>query len=218
MSTSPLDVLNRLRAPIVAHAGLVPEAVDMVGAKEDGVTVTTRSGEGRRFDRVLIAGGVWSRDLVRKLNLHVLLETERGYNTTFPSQPFDIAMPLFVSEHGFVMSQVEDGLRVGGAVELASPDSAPNFERAAAMRRKLRRYVPDLPETGGREWMGCRPSTPDSLPVIGLHPSDSRIAFAFGHGHLGLTLAATTARHIATLFGIGRRERSLDAFGIERFQ
>jgi D-amino-acid dehydrogenase len=218
MSTSPLDVLNRLRAPIMARAALVPEGVAGVHPRDDRVSVTTLSGEERRFDHALIAGGVWSRDLVRKLNLHVLLETERGYNTTFPSPPFDIPMPLFVSEHGFVMSQVEDGLRVGGAVELASPEAAPNFARAAAMRTKLRRYIPDFPESGGREWMGCRPSTPDSLPVIGLHPSDPRIAFAFGHGHLGLTLAATTARHIATLFGAGRRERSLDAFGIERFQ
>jgi D-amino-acid dehydrogenase len=65
--------------------------------------------------------------------------------------------------------------------------------------------------------MGRRPSTPDSLPVIGRHPEDSRIVFAFGHGHLGLTLSAVTARHVATLLGDRPPEPHLAAFGIERF-
>ena len=125
------------------------------------------------FDRVLVAGGVWSRDLVRKLGLSVLLEAERGYNTTFPDPGFEIPMPVFFSAHGFVATPLDDGLRVGGAVELAAVDAPPNFARAAAMRKKMRRYVPDLPETGGTEWMGCRPSTPDSLPVIGAAPARS---------------------------------------------
>ena len=75
----------------------------------------------------------------------------------------------------------------------------------------------DLPETGGVEWMGCRPSTPDSMPVIGADPRDPRIVFAFGHGHLGLTLSAATARHVASLIA-GRPDPKLAAFGIGRFQ
>ena len=66
--------------------------------------------------------------------------------------------------------------------------------------------------------MGCRPSTPDSLPVLGPHPRDPRIVFAFGHGHLGLTLSAVTARHVAALIAGSRADRNLAAFGIERFQ
>ena len=85
------------------------------------------------------------------------------------------------------------------------------------MRAKARRYFPDLPETGGKEWMGSRPATPDSLAVIGPYPRDPRIVFAFGHGHLGLTLSAATARQVAALVA-GRRERNLEPFGIERFQ
>jgi hypothetical protein len=157
------------------------------------------------------AGGVWSRTLVRGLGLKVCLETERGYNTTYPKSPIDLPMPVFFSDHGFIASPLAVGLRVGGAVEMASPDAPPNYKRAAAMRKVMRRYVPDLPEEGGVEWMGCRPSTPDSMPVIGRDPRDPRIVFAFGHGHP--RLSAATARHVARqspagptkagLFGIG---------------
>ena len=107
--------------------------------------------------------------------------------------------------------------RIGGAVELASPEAPANYKRAAAMRRKMRRYVPDLQEEGGTEWMGRRPSTPDSIPVISLHPGDPRIAFAFGHGHLGLTLSATTGRNVARLLA-GEGESALAPFSIARFQ
>jgi D-amino-acid dehydrogenase len=192
--------------------------VEAIRPAGDKVAVVTADGAEAVFDRVLIAGGVWSRDLVRKLGLSVLLEAERGYNTTFADPGFTVPLPIFFSAHGFVASPLNEGLRIGGAVELAAVDAPPNFNRAAAMRKKARRYFPDLPETGGKEWMGARPATPDSLAVIGAHPQYPRIVFAFGHGHLGLTLSAATARHVAGLIALRPRERNLEPFGIERFQ
>jgi len=216
--SSPLQILLGLRRAVAARGKFQTAAVENIHTDTDKIAVVTADGVETLFDRILVAGGVWSRDLVRKLGLHVHLETERGYNTTFSDPGFEIEMPVFFTAHGFVATPLEEGLRVGGAVELAAVDAPPNFARAAAMCRKMRRYVPDLPEIGGKEWMGCRPSTPDSLPVLGAHPKDPRIVFAFGHGHLGLTLSAVTARHASGLVAGKPRERSLEPFGIERFQ
>ena len=216
--TSPLEILLDLRKAVAGRGKLTTAAVTEIRPESGSVAVVTADGLATPFDRVLIAGGVWSRDLVRKLGLRVLLEAERGYNTTFADPGFTIAMSVFFSAHGFVASPLKEGLRIGGAVELAAVDAPPNFARAAAMRAKARRYFPDLPETGGKEWMGARPATPDSLAVIGPYPKDPRIVFAFGHGHLGLTLAAATARHVAGLVAGRPRERNLEPFGIERFQ
>jgi len=216
--SSPIGIVRGLRATVGAQGRLATGAVETIRPDANGVTVVTANGDEQPFDRVLVAGGVWSRDVVRALGLHVLLEAERGYNTTFPDPGFDIEMPVFATDHGFVATPLADGLRVGGAVELAACDAPPNYARAGVMRTKMRRYLPDLPEAGGTEWMGCRPSTPDSLPVIGPHPNEPRIVFAFGHGHLGLTLSAVTARHVASLVAGRARERNLEPFGIERFQ
>ena len=141
----------------------------------------------------------------------------RAANTTFAPAPIALPLPLVFGEHGFVATPLAEGLRIGGAVELAAPDAPPDFRRAAAMRAKARRFLPDLPEDGGGEWMGSRPSTPDSLPVIGPDPRDPRIVCAFGHGHLGLTLAAVTARHVAALVA-GSPDPGLAPFGIGRFR
>jgi len=215
--TSPLEILLGLREAVARRGSIVTAPITEVRPDGDKIVVIATGGRIARYDRVVIAGGVWSRDLVARLGLKVLLEAERGYNTTFADPGFSIEMSLFFSAHGFVASPLSEGLRIGGAVELASVDAPPNFERARTMRAKARRYLPDLPEAGGKEWMGARPATPDSLAVIGPYPKDPRIVFAFGHGHLGLTLSAATARHVAALVA-GRRETGLLPFGIERFQ
>ncbi|UPA23964.1 NAD(P)/FAD-dependent oxidoreductase [Shinella oryzae] len=213
----PLTFLRRLQAVLRERATLLDATIASVAQAADGVTVRTEGGREFTFDKLVITAGVWSRRFVADLGLKVLLETERGYNTTFMNPSTTLEMPVFFSEHGFVATPFENALRIGGAVELASPEAPANYKRAAAMRRKMRRYVPDLQEEGGTEWMGRRPSTPDSLPVIGLHPRDPRIAFAFGHGHLGLTLSATTGRHVARLLA-GERDDALAPFSITRFQ
>ena len=217
MVSSPLAILEALRRRIETAGALDRRDAVAIRRDEKDVSVITAEGADLPFDRVVVAAGVWSRDLVHDLGLKVRLEAERGYNTTFPGHPVDLPMPVFFSQFGFAASPLADGLRVGGAVELARPDAPPNYVRAAAMRKIMRRYVPDLPEAGGTEWMGRRPATPDSLPVIGRDPQDPRIVFAFGHGHLGLTLSAVTARHVTGLIA-GRSDPTLEPFGIERFQ
>lgn len=213
----PLTFLRRLQAAIRERASFIDAAAASLAWSNEGISVHTEAQNTHLFDKVVVSAGVWSKPLVEQLGLHVQLETERGYNTTFVNPPVSLEMPVFFSEHGFVATPFENMLRVGGAVELARPETAANYARASAMRKKMRRYVPDLPDEGGTEWMGRRPSTPDSVPVIGLHPGDPRIAFAFGHGHLGLTLAATTGRHVADLLA-GGADPELDAFSIRRFQ
>lgn len=212
--TDPLVVLRHYQAFIRQRAKLIAGKVVALEQGQDGISVRTEAGS-QRFDKVVVAAGVWSRELVRRLGLRVLLETERGYNTTYTDLDWTLAMPVGFADHGFIASPLVKGLRVGGAVELAKPETEANFGRAKAMRAKMRRYVPALPE-GGKEWMGRRPSTPDSIPVISRHPGDDRILFAFGHGHLGLTLSAVTGRMIADM--VAGTAGDASAFSIQRFQ
>lgn len=215
MVSNPLTVLRQYQN-FVRNAGqLVRGQVTGIEQRGRGVALRLAGQPEQVFDKVVVAAGVWSRDLVRGLGLRVLLETERGYNTTYTDLGWNLDLPIGLADHGFIASPLVDGLRIGGAVELAKPETSPNFGRAKAMREKLRRYIPSLPE-GGTEWMGRRPSTPDSLPVIGQHPADNRIVFAFGHGHLGLTLSAVTARLVAS--AMSGANSMPEALSIVRFQ
>ena len=147
----------------------------------------------------MVAAGAWSHRLAAGLGDAIPLETERGYNTTLPADAFDVRRQLVFSAHGFVVTPLSTGLRIGGAVEFAGLDRPPNYARARAMLEKTKRFLPGLNAEGGREWMGYRPSLPDSLPVISRARAHRDIVYAFGHGHLGLTQAAATGRIVADL-------------------
>lgn len=149
--------------------------------------------------RVVLAAGAFSHRLARTAGARIPLETERGYNTTLPADAFDLRVQVTFGGHGFVVSRLASGVRVGGAVELGGLDRPPNFARADAMLTKAARFLPGLKTTGGTRWMGFRPSLPDSLPAIGPLAGRPDVICAFGHGHLGLTQSAGTAEIVADL-------------------
>lgn len=180
----------------------IAEAVALV-PKEGSVSVTLRDGRAIAARQVTVACGAWSHRLAHGLGDRIPLETERGYNTTLPPGAFDLRRQLVLPGHGFVVSPLATGLRVGGAVEFAGLDRGPDFRRAGIMLRKTARFLPGLRTEGGRQWMGFRPSLPDSLPVIGRAPKAPNVIYAFGHGHLGLTQSAATARLVADM-ALGR--------------
>ncbi|MBN9079474.1 MAG: amino acid dehydrogenase [Rhizobiales bacterium 65-79] len=172
----------------------------VVEAAPNGHGASVRLADGTAVDAaiLIVAAGAWSHLWARRFGDAIPLETERGYNTTLPADAFDVKRQLIFSGHGFVITPLETGLRVGGAVELAGLKRPPNYARSRAMLEKAKQFLPGLKTEGGREWMGYRPSLPDSLPVIG-RASRANVYYAFGHGHLGLTQAAATGRLIRHL-------------------
>ncbi|MFN7169011.1 MAG: NAD(P)/FAD-dependent oxidoreductase [Pannonibacter sp.] len=166
---------------------------------------------------VVLAAGPWSRGLAASLGADVPLIAERGYNTTLPAGAFDLKRQLIFGGHGFVVTPLANGVRVGGASELARFSAPVNFRRSQHMLAKAARFMPGLRTEGGVEWMGSRPSMPDSLPVIGRSPRARNVILAFGHGHLGLTQSAATARLVTDLVLERQPPIDLSPFRPDRF-
>ncbi|ETX27496.1 D-amino acid dehydrogenase [Roseivivax isoporae LMG 25204] len=197
--TDPARWTEHLAQLFLAAGGRIERAaVEALEPQAGGVRLRTASGV-RDADRVVVAAGAWSHHLARTVGDRVPLETERGYNTTLPAGAFDLRLHLTFADHGFVASRIGDGVRIGGGVELAGLARPPDMRRARLFLDKARGFLPGLDASGGTEWMGFRPSTPDTLPVIGPSPRAPRILYAFGHGHLGLTQSAGTAAIMADL-------------------
>jgi len=200
--SDPLRVVEALARQFEREGGRIRRAdATAIVSAGDVVSVRVREGSTLAARRVVVAAGAWSHRLARTLGDRIPLETERGYNTTLPVGAFDLKRQLTFDAHGFVVTPLSSGIRVGGAVELAGLDAPPNFARAKTMLAKAKRFMPALRSEGGIEWMGFRPSLPDSLPAIGPATADRRVLYAFGHGHLGLTQAAATARIVADMLG-----------------
>ena len=114
------------------------------------------------------------------------------------------------------------GLRLAGQVELAGLEAAPNWQRAAVLRNFARHVFPDLPadlpEAQVKVWMGHRPSMPDGLPCIGLASGCPDVVHAFGHGHVGLTAGAATARLVADLISGKQPAIEVPPYSASRFR
>lgn len=176
-----------------------------------------QAGDNITFDSVVICCGAWSRHLAGRLGSKVPLDTERGYNTTVPYNGVTLNHMVISPDDSIVLTPMEMGIRVGGAVELGGLHAAPDYSRASALFKKGQQVFPGLREEGGTQWMGFRPSMPDSKPVISASPRHDNAYFAFGHGHLGLTMGATTGRLLADLVAGQPASIDLTPYRINRF-
>ena len=209
-----LALADRFRA-----AGGTLDRADVAGLRplETEVEVQAKDGGTRRAGHVVLSAGAFSHRIAKTLGETIPLESERGYNTTLPHDAFDLRTQVTFGGHGFVVTRLTSGVRVGGAVELGGLDLPPNFKRSEAMLQKAQAFLPGLKPEGGTQWMGHRPSLPDSLPAIGASRATPRVVYAFGHGHLGLTQSPGTARLVADLVTGARPPIDLHPFSPQRF-
>lgn len=171
------------------------------------------------YDKVVIATGAWSKSLLKPLGYYAPLEAERGYHLMLTRHNV-ITRPVASADRKFIITPMNKGLRLAGTVEFAGLNTKMNKKRAHALLPHAKKILPELAQSQCKEtdmWMGCRPSLPDSLPVIGNAPKHQHIYFAFGHQHLGLTQGAITGKLIAEQLTNQTPSVDLAPFCISRF-
>lgn len=215
----PKHIVETLRQRIVAQgAKLVTGEVTGIDLSDPTrPAAVTADGTKYTADRLLVACGAWSARLAATVGDRALLESERGYNTTLPAAADGLNREVIFADRKFVATPLAIGMRIGGAAEFAGLDAPANFQRSEALMQLARRYIPGLDEQGAQQWMGNRPATPDSIPVIGPSPKSPHLLYAFGHGHLGLTQAATTAALVSDLITKTASTVDLSPYSITRF-
>ncbi|HZT19536.1 MAG TPA: FAD-binding oxidoreductase [Dongiaceae bacterium] len=200
MTVNNFRLVQRLADDFAGRGGqLLREKVAEISVGPEGPREVATDKARHKVDAVVIAAGAWSRGLARRLGHRVPLDTERGYHIMLPDPGVMPRLPVQIADFGFVATPLEHGLRFAGTVELGGLEAPPDWARARILLERGRRVFPGLKETGLTRWMGFRPSLPDSVPVISGSPRLPHVYFAFGHGHLGLTLGAITGRLIADL-------------------
>ncbi|WP_428672574.1 NAD(P)/FAD-dependent oxidoreductase [Reyranella sp.] len=165
----------------------------------EGPTKLLTDGAPIDVEQVVLAAGVWSRPLARQLGTSVPLEAERGYHVMFAPQDFGLKRALVSADRSVSLAHMHEGIRATGVAEFAAPDAPADMRIADRVMRHARALVPGLRGEPVSRWMGPRPSHPDSKPVIGRSPRHRNVFFAFGHDHLGLTMAGITGKLVAEL-------------------
>lgn len=195
--SDPYRVIKRLVEAFENAGGeIARESVEQISAAAGGVTIRS---DQRTIEahRVVIATGAWSAKLAEQLGLTMPLEGESGHSLTVTDRINALRQPIGSAERNIVMTPMKCGLRVVGFSELGGLALKPNPNRSQTLKHHASALLSNARGVEqASDWMGFRPTLPDSLPVIGRHPRYPQVQFAFGHQHLGLTQAAITAELI----------------------
>lgn len=150
------------------------------------------------FEELLITAGAFSKQFTDQLGESIPLETERGYHVHFKESAKVVSRPVCSLDNGIYLTPMEQGLRAAGTVELGGLSNPPSQKRIQYVTQESKKMISNLPDPYD-SWMGFRPSLPDFVPVIGESKHYKNIFYAFGHHHLGWTLAAITGSVISKI-------------------
>ncbi|WP_201535380.1 NAD(P)/FAD-dependent oxidoreductase [Psychrobacter immobilis] len=193
-------VINQLSHTFRQLGGRVIEHCRVLDAivSDTGIHLTTSQGD-MSVTKVMLAAGAHSKLLAKQLTgVNVPLDTERGYHLMLPQESARLRIPVSSMDRRFIMTPMRAGLRLAGTVEYAGLEAPANMQRAQMLLQQAQPMLKtSLDASNNMSWMGFRPSTADSLPVI---DKVDRIFLNFGHQHLGLTQAVVSAQMIANYY------------------
>jgi glycine/D-amino acid oxidase-like deaminating enzyme len=217
-TVSPQRIVQTLHRLFLEAGGrVVPENVMKIMPREGGGYDLMTNVGFHTAQQIVVAAGAWSVRLLKPLGVSVPLETERGYHVMLPTPNVSLTTTLSNKSRSFGVTPMEQGLRVAGTVEIAGLDAPPDERRAKALLANVRTMFPDVNTDGHRFWMGFRPSTPDSLPIVGEVAGRPGLFLAVGHGHFGMTGGPPSGRLLSQLINHQPTAFDAAAYGPQRF-
>jgi glycine/D-amino acid oxidase-like deaminating enzyme len=167
-------------------------------------------------DSALVCAGVRSAPLLAPFGLRAPLTAVRGYHIEIPGHRAYFDVPVVYMDERVIVTPMTGRLRATSYMEFADADAPADARKPARLRLKLRALGYPC-ELEGPSWVGARPVLPDYLPGIGRASAPSKLFYAIGHQHIGLTLAPITAELIADIVAQRAPRIPIAAYDLNRF-
>ena len=213
---SPLQITQKIFDDFIKNGGHFDlSKIDSIIRKGNSLLLNCKKQE-HQFDKIVVAAGAWSNILAKTIGDNFPLDTERGYHIIFENNNNLLNQPVGWAKTGIYMTPMKDGIRVAGTVEIAGLKKPMNNNMISMIEETARSILPKLGKVKS-QWMGFRPTLPDSLPVIGESRKCKNVYYAFGHQHLGLSLAAITGKVIQSLIENQPTNINIDSLSPYRF-
>lgn len=200
-----------------AGGGLVVEEVNDLEISGDTVAAVVTNKGRHACDELVVAAGAWSGKLSKQLGIDPALESERGYHVEFYNPSIVLKSPIMLAAEKIVLTPMDGRLRAAGIVELGGLENGPQQAGFDLLIRQVKKKLPELTYDRIETWMGHRPATTDSIPIVGNGGSCKNAWFGFGHHHVGLTAGPKTGRILADCISGVRSNLDLSVYSPDRF-
>jgi D-amino-acid dehydrogenase len=171
-------------------------------------------------EEVILAGGAWSCEIARDLQVKLSIEPAKGFSLTFKRPPLCPATPFNLAEARVFYTPMVDMVRFSGTLGLCGFDLAIDRRRTQAILDSVPAYLPDFDPRSlelVEIWRGLRPCSPDGLPLIGRSTRYDNVILATGHGMLGISLAPITGKMVSQLSANEIPPIDMAPLSVERF-
>ncbi|PPR46809.1 MAG: D-amino acid dehydrogenase 1 [Alphaproteobacteria bacterium MarineAlpha5_Bin9] len=216
-TTNPLMVSKKIFESFISRGGnYINDKVINIEKNNNKILIKSQNNSGL-FDKILIAAGSWSKNLALLVGDKFPLETERGYHLLFNNKDRIINRPVSWPKYGIYFVPLQEGLRAAGTVEIAGLKNGINRKRLKMIEDQSRKLFPQLGEVKSN-WIGFRPTLPDSMPIIGESANHKNIFYSFGHQHIGWTLGAISGKIICDIILRKKTNINISPFDPKRFK
>lgn len=215
---NPGALIDEYAQRFVADGGTLLQR-DVTSLSSDSTGLHCRTANASwHCDRLVVAAGPWSAELLATIGYDVPLGVERGYHAHYPLTGKDsLARSVHDVQAGYVMGPMTRGLRVTTGVELAARDAPSDFSQLDAVEPRVREAIDIGPRSADPVWRGSRPTLPDSRPAIGPTPSHERLWVNFGHQHIGLMTGPISGKVLAQAISGERSDIDMTPFAPARY-
>lgn len=215
--TSPAAYIEALYNHYRTQGGAFRQArvADITPGEQPSVTL--EGGETLPADKIVLSAGAWSARLARTMGAAVNLDTERGYHISMHGPSHSPPNPYMVTDGKFVVTPMDGFLRAAGVVEFGGVDAPATQAPLRLIEKGVKKLYPDLQFERAETWMGRRPTTPDSLPIVGENAKAPNVLHAYGGQHIGLTIGPKLGRIVSDMVTGRRTNTDLSPYRPDRF-
>jgi len=171
-------------------------------------------------DRYIMAACSYSTPLLRQASIRLPVRPAKGYSVTFeaPQGPGSLRTPIVDDHLHAAIVPLPGALRTVGTAEFAGFDRTLNPDRIGNLKRLMQELLPQesVDPTTAKPWCGLRAMSADGVPIIGATAVPNLLVNT-GHGHLGWTMAAGSAKLLTDLVNGAATALDPASYALARF-
>lgn len=189
-------LVKALRGSLLHHGVVCHEHTEVTGLQISTNTIRGITTNRGRFsaDRVIVAGGAWSRDIIGRYGQPPAIEPVKGQMIVFRGEP-GMLRRMILFDNRYVIPRRDGRILAGSTLEYTGFEKQTTEEALHRLRASAIEMVPSLQGlVVEHHWSGLRPGSPSGIPYICEHPQIHGLYLNSGHFRNGVVLGAASCR------------------------
>jgi len=150
-------------------------------------------------DKVVIAGGAWSAQLLSQVQQLPKIAPVKGQMIVYKA-PVGLIQQIILSKGRYLIPRRDGRIVLGSTLEFNDFDKSTDAQTLHELKAEAERIVPALTAYEvEKQWAGLRPGSIDGIPYTGPHPSIQNLYINAGHFRNGVVIGYASCELLKNL-------------------